>query len=53
VPTPGHSREAFFSYDRELGMNMPDRIRGRVVDFVDTPYYMLFKEKYLQFPKKL
>ena len=38
-------------FDRELGINTPDRIRGRVVDFVDTPYYDLFKEKYLKPPE--
>ena len=34
-------------YSRELDMNTPTVIKGRVVDFVDTPLYVLFKDKYL------
>ena len=34
-------------YNRELDMNTPTVIKGRVVDFVDTPLYNLFKEKYI------
>jgi len=38
-------------YSRELDMNVPTVIKGRVVDFADTPLYELFKEKYLEPPK--
>ncbi len=34
-------------YSRELDMNIHTVIKGRVVDFVETPLYDLFKEKYL------
>ena len=34
-------------YSRELDMNTPAVIKGRVVDFVETPLYDLFKEKYI------
>ena len=34
-------------YSRELDMNTPTVIKGRVVDFVDTPLYDLFKKEYL------
>lgn len=35
-------------YNRELNMNTPTTIKGRVVDFVETPLYEKFKEKYLK-----
>lgn len=38
-------------YSRELDMNIPTVIKDSVVDFVDTPLYDLFKEKYLEPPK--
>lgn len=34
-------------YSRELDMNTPTVIKGRVVDFAETPLYDLFREKYL------
>lgn len=34
-------------YSRELDMNVPTVIKGSVVDFVETPLYDLFKEKYI------
>lgn len=38
-------------YNRELDMNTPTVIKGRVVDFVETHLYDLFKEKYLDLSK--
>lgn len=37
-------------YSHELDMNTPNVIKGRVVDFVDTPLYDKFKEKYISPP---
>lgn len=33
-------------YNKELGINEAATIKGRVVDFVDTPFYEKFKEKF-------
>lgn len=38
-------------YNRELEMNTPTVLKGRVVDFVETHLYDLFKEKYLGISK--
>lgn len=36
----------FDAYNRETNENEPLTLRGRVVDFVDTPFYDRFKQEY-------
>lgn len=42
----GDTIDEFDGYNKETGENEPITLKGRVVDFVETPFYEKFKELY-------
>lgn len=43
---PGDVIMEFEAYNRDTAVNEPELLRGRVVDFVETPLYLTFKHRF-------